>query len=226
MSSPGDHPLRAVIGGHCNPARITRLASEGASPEAPQAVRRDRFVAASPGYVGAMDITEVILHQHMEQRRMFAMLEEWPRDDTEGLSALWTRLAILLETHAEGEERYFYPELLHRGEGGGDADDVEEETEDAVKDHNKIRDAVRRVGDAQVGSDGWWEAVTDANVENSDHMAEEERQDLTDFRLHADLALRHDLAVKFLRFEAMTAARGIEPVDKDPEEWIEEHQGS
>ncbi len=34
-----------------------------------------------------MDITEVILHQHAEQRRMFTMLEEWPRDD-EGHGAL------------------------------------------------------------------------------------------------------------------------------------------
>ena len=54
-----------------------------------------------------MDITEIIAHQHEEQRRMFAYLEEWPRDDHEGLAAVWTRLAILLETHAEAEERYF-----------------------------------------------------------------------------------------------------------------------
>jgi hypothetical protein len=48
-----------------------------------------------------VDITDVILRQHDEQRRMFAMLEEWPRDDHEGLAAIWKRLEILLETHAE-----------------------------------------------------------------------------------------------------------------------------
>ena len=68
-----------------------------------------------------MDITDVILRQHAEQRRMFAMLEQFPRDDTEGLGALWTRLEIFLETHAEAEERYRYPELLRLGTGGGDA---------------------------------------------------------------------------------------------------------
>ena len=73
-----------------------------------------------------MDVTEVILHQHAEQRRMFAMLEEWPRDDEDGLDALWKRLEILLEVHAEAEERFFYPELVRRGEGGGDADSMEE----------------------------------------------------------------------------------------------------
>ncbi len=170
-----------------------------------------------------MDITEVILHQHMEQRRMFAMLEEWPRDDTPGLDALWRRLAILLETHAAAEEKYFYPELLHRGVGGGDADSVEEETLDAVKDHNEIRDGIREVADAETGSDAWWKAVTDTNVANSDHMAEEERQDLTDFRLHASLELRHELAVRLLRFEAMTAAQGVEPHNTDPQAWVDQH---
>ncbi len=173
-----------------------------------------------------MDITEVILHQHHEQRRMFAMLEEWPRDDAEGLAALWTRLEILLEVHAEGEERFFYPELLRIGKGAGDADDVEEETEDAIQDHNEIREGVRAARSAEVGTDEWWEAVTAANIANSDHMAEEERQDLPDFRQHASLQLRHDLAVRFLRFEAQRWAQGVEPVDKDPQEWVAEHQPS
>jgi hypothetical protein len=170
-----------------------------------------------------VDITDVILRQHDEQRRMFAMLEEWPRDDREGLAAVWKRLEILLEVHAEAEERYFYPELLRLGTGGADAESVDEEVEDAVKDHNEIRDAVRRVGQSETGSDEWWTAVVDANVHNSDHMGEEERQDLADFRLHANRQLRHDIAVQFLRFEALTAAEGITPVDKDPEGYVKDN---
>ena len=168
-----------------------------------------------------MDITDVILHQHGEQRRMFAMLDELPRDDTEGLAAVWKRLEILLETHAEAEEKYFYPVLLRVGKGEADADDVEEEVEDAVKDHNDIRDGIRRAARHEVGSDEWWEAVVDCRVANSDHMAEEERQDLADFRRHADLQQRHDIAVAFLRYESMKAATGVPPKDKDPEEYVE-----
>ncbi|MEW1952356.1 hemerythrin domain-containing protein [Terrabacter sp. NPDC080008] len=171
-----------------------------------------------------MDITDVILRQHDEQRRMFAELEEWPRDDLEGLAAVWKRLEILLEVHAEAEERYFYPELLRLGTGGADADSVDEEVEDAVKDHNEIRDAVRRVGDSETGSDEWWTAVVDANVHNSDHMGEEERQDLADFRQQASLELRHEIAVKFLRYEAQRWAEGITPRDKDPEEYVEDQK--
>ncbi|HET8600794.1 MAG TPA: hemerythrin domain-containing protein [Segeticoccus sp.] len=170
-----------------------------------------------------MDITEVILHQHAEQRRMFAMLDEVDRSDTATLTALWRRLEIFLETHAEAEERYFYPPLLQVGKGAADADDAGEEVEDAVKDHNEIRDAVRKVGQQEVGSDGWWKAVIDARVANSDHMAEEERQDLADFRQRTDLQTRHDIAMQFLRFESEKAASGVKPVDKDPDEYVEEH---
>jgi hypothetical protein len=171
-----------------------------------------------------LDITDVILHQHGEQRRMFAMLDEIPRDDTETLGALWKRLEILLETHAEAEERYFYPKLLHVGTGAGDADDVGEEVEDAVKDHNEIRDAIRAVGRHEVGTDPWWQAVIDARVANSEHMAEEERQDLADFRRHTDLQTRHDIAVQFLRYESLKAATGVPPEDKDPEEYVADHR--
>jgi hemerythrin HHE cation binding domain-containing protein len=168
-----------------------------------------------------MDITDVILHQHGEQRRMFAMLDELPRDDTEGLAAVWKRLEILLETHAEAEERYFYPVLLRVGKGEADADDVEEEVEDAVKDHNDIREGIRKAAQHEVGTDEWWDAVIECRVSNSDHMAEEERQDLADFRRHADLQQRHDIAVRFLRYESMKAATGVAPKDKDPEEYVE-----
>jgi hypothetical protein len=170
-----------------------------------------------------MDITDEILHQHGEQRRMFALLDEFPKDDVEGLAAIWKRLEIFLETHAEGEERYFYPELLKLGTGYADAESVEEEVEDAVKDHNEIRDAVVKAGCLETGSDAWWEAVTEARIANDDHMAEEERQDLADFRRHASRDLRHEIAVKFLRFEAVKAAEGITPVDKDPEQYVAEN---
>ena len=41
-----------------------------------------------------MDITEVILDQHREQRRMFAVLDEMPRDDHEGLGAIWAIVCL------------------------------------------------------------------------------------------------------------------------------------
>ena len=70
-----------------------------------------------------------------------------------------------------------------------------------------------------------FDAVGAANIVNSKHMGEEERQDLLDFRQQASLQLRHDIAVEFLRYEALKAAEGITPRDKDPQEYVEEHSG-
>ncbi len=170
-----------------------------------------------------MDITQLILDDHHEQRRLFAMLEQLEPRDTRSLTAIWTRLATFLEVHAEAEERLFYPALLHVGEGAGGKDNADDETEDAIRDHNQIRDAVRAVGEHAVGSDGWYDAVAAANEANSDHMAEEEREGLTDFRRHAGLQRRHDLAVAFAAFEAVHVT-GVEPVDKDPKTYIAEHE--
>ncbi len=94
---------------------------------------------------------------------------------------------------------------------------------DAVKDHNEIRDAIRHTHLHRVGSEGWWQAVTACRIAHDDHMAEEERQDLADFRLNSDLALRHDIAVRFLRFESLRAAEGVSPVDKGPEDYVRQH---
>jgi hypothetical protein len=165
-----------------------------------------------------MDITQLILDDHHEQRRLFAILEQVDRADTATLRAIWDRLAAFLELHAEAEEQLFYPELLRVGKSV-DSLDTAEETEDAISDHNDIRDAVAEVAKHEVGSDGWDEAVAKANEANSDHMAEEEREGLTDFRRHAGLQLRHDMAVAFAAFEA-TYFAGVPAVDKDPESYV------
>ena len=169
-----------------------------------------------------MDITQLILDDHAEQRRLFAILEQIEPSNVEALTRVWSRLSAFLDVHAEAEERFFYPDLLKRGEGANDAEDgtVEGETEDAIEDHNKLRDAVKAVDKYPVGSGAWIEAVGKANVVNSKHMGEEERQGLTDFRRHAPIARRHELAVQFAAFEAEHIT-GVRPVNKDPETYIE-----
>ncbi len=171
-----------------------------------------------------MDITQLILDDHAEQRRLFSIIEQIDPKDTEALSAVWGRLSAFLDVHAEAEERFFYPDLMKKGDGANDAEDgtVEGETEDAIEDHNKLRDAVKAVAKHKVGTKAWFAAVGDANVVNSKHMGEEERQGLTDFRLNASVATRHDLAVKFAAFEAAHIT-GVKPVNKDPEAYVEKH---
>ena len=170
-----------------------------------------------------MDITQLILDDHHEQRRLFAMLEQIDRGDVTSLTAMWSRLSIFLELHAAAEEKLFYPVLLRIGKGADDTSPTEE-TEDAIKDHNEIRDAIAAVAEHPVGSDAWLAAVAKVNHVNSDHMGEEERQGLTDVRRHAGLDERHRLAVAFATYEAVHAG-GVKPVDQDPKAYVERTAG-
>ncbi len=170
-----------------------------------------------------MDITQLILDDHHEQRRRFAILEQIDPANTRALGDIWARLSVLLEVHAAAEEAIFYPELVRLAVGPQPLGTAEPETIDAIHDHNEIRDTIAAVADHHVGSQGWRDAVAAVNLANSDHMAEEEREGLTDFRRRVSLAERHALAVEFAAFEARNFA-GVRPVDKDPESYVREQE--
>lgn len=168
-----------------------------------------------------MDITQLILDDHYEQRRLFAILEQVDSTDRATLADVWSRLAPFLEVHAAAEEQTFYPALLQAGLRSGHAKNAEGETLDAIKDHNEIRDTIAEVARQEVGTPGWHEAIAAVNLANSDHMAEEEREGLTDFRRTASLQLRHDLAVEFIGFEAR-CYQLVKPRDRDPASYVRE----
>jgi hypothetical protein len=164
------------------------------------------------------DITELILDDHERFRRAFARLDELQTDpDTsiDQLSEAWKPLADLLDVHAAAEEEIFYPHLLRRG------DSAEEETVDAIGDHNDIRDAVRDARGAEVGSDPWWEAVGQARVANDEHMAEEEREALADFRRNSPRQLRSQLGERFTRYKIEhPESSDVGTGDVDPEGYV------
>jgi hypothetical protein len=168
-----------------------------------------------------VDITQLILDDHHEQRRLFSILEQIDPADTRSLTQVWRRLSTFLEVHAQAEESIFYPELLRLAVGPRHLVSAEPETLDAIHDHNDIRDAITAVAPHAISSPEWLAAVAGVNVANGDHMAEEEREGLTDFRRSVALQRRHELAVAFAVFEAQHFA-GVRPVDKDPAEYVAE----
>ena len=138
------------------------------------------------------------------------------------MDRIWRPLADRLEVHAYIEEKIFYPQLLKRGK-----DDPEGETLDAIGDHNDIRDGVRDANAAAVGSDAWWAAVGRARQANDDHMGEEEREGLSDFRRNAPIGLRDALGEQYSEFMAHhPTARGLPTGDRDPQGYIEEIEGT
>jgi hypothetical protein len=170
--------------------------------------------------LGSPDITNSILDEHAEFRGQFVALWDLrPDGDAERIAAAWHPLADLLEVHASAEEEILYPVLLKRG-----GDEAPEETDDAIRDHNEIRDAIRDAADAPSGSDSWWEAVLACRKANDDHLAEEERDVIPDFREHSDAELRSELGVRWVAFHAEhRGARGVSGDDVGPDEYIEEH---
>ena len=172
-----------------------------------------------------MDITQLILDDHHEQRRRFALLEQIDSASVVALSDVWARLAVFLEVHAAAEEEIFYPELVKLAFAPQPLARVEAETVDAIYDHNEIRDAITAVRPHRVGSADWRDAIAAVNVANGDHMAEEEREGLTDFRQRVNLSQRHELAVRFVTFEAQNFA-GLRPVDRDPEEYVRQQEAA
>jgi hypothetical protein len=164
------------------------------------------------------DITRLILRDHARLREGFADLDDAQASgDRDAIDATWRSLAELLEVHAAAEEQVFYPELLAKGS------DAVDETEDAIEDHNKIRDAIRAAEQHELATAAWWEAVGTARTENSKHIAEEEREALADFRRNVDLATRDELGRRWLVFVAATIPpRNIHLPDKDPDRYIEE----
>lgn len=166
------------------------------------------------------DITDLILDEHEEFRRQFVELWDLRASGDPGaISATWQPLADLLEVHATAEEEIFYPVLLKRG-----GDEAPEETDDAVGDHNEIRDAIRAASELETGSDPWWQAVLECRKANDEHLAEEERDVIPDFREHTDEALRSRLGADWVAFHARhRGAHGISGEDIDPQEYIVEN---
>ena len=163
------------------------------------------------------DITALIMDDHEWLRRAFARLDDASTPDE--LTAVWEPLAQRLETHAQAEETIFYPALLKKGD-----DESPEETDDAIKDHNKIRDAITEAAGHDVGSHEWYEAVGEARAENSEHLAEEEDEGLPNFRKHASAELRQRLAELWVQFYAAhPGGLGITGDDLDPDAYIAEN---
>lgn len=162
------------------------------------------------------DITVLIRSEHDAFRRAFTQIEQLTEHDD--LARRWRELSDQLEVHAAGEEEVFYPELLQ------DVPDSEGDTHHAVKDHNEIREATRKVDGHEVGSDAWWEAFREAREATVDHLGEEESDVLPPFQEQVDEDRRGELGLRWMRFlEEHASAKGLSGEEKDPEEYLQEH---
>ncbi|OBI23255.1 cation-binding protein [Mycobacterium sp. E2462] len=166
------------------------------------------------------DITMLILADHDWFREQFARLDYLQAQSATqaALDRVWRPLADKLDVHAYIEEKIFYPQLLKRGSG-----EAEGETLDAIGDHNDIRDGVRAADAVRTGTAQWWAAVGRTREANDDHMGEEEREGLSDFRRNAPAGLRESLGRQYSDFMAAhPTTKGLPIEDRDPEGYVEQ----
>jgi Hemerythrin HHE cation binding domain len=162
-------------------------------------------------------VTDLIRLDHIWFRNQFAALQD-ARGDAARLELLWSALAARLEVHAAAEESLFYPRLLK------DDADAADDTKDAIKDHNEIRDAIRDAEGQQIGHNAWWRAVAATEHANTEHMEEEEQGPLIEFDDAASVDEQAELASAFAAFEIEHAgAQGISIEDKDPDVYVSEN---
>jgi hypothetical protein len=166
--------------------------------------------------VADFDITVLIRSEHDAFRRAFTEIESLT--DPGELATRWRELADQLEVHAAGEEEVFYPALLKK------VGDSEGDTVHAVKDHNEIREATRKVDDHEIGTDAWWEAFREAREATVDHLGEEETDVLPPFQEEVPEDKRGELGLAWMKFlEDHESAQGLSGEEKDPQEYVEAH---
>ena len=159
------------------------------------------------------DVASLILSEHDVFRRDFDALEGLTGD---ALKDAWDRLADALEVHAAGEEAVFYPHVVRQLPEG------EDDTEHALHDHNEIRAAAQAVSEHESGSDAWWAAVRTVQEVNGDHMAEEERDILGDFKEQIPQDKRDELGLAWLAFhEEHERAQGLSGDAEDVEGYVQ-----
>jgi hemerythrin superfamily protein len=165
-----------------------------------------------------LDISGLVLAEHDRFRRQFSEVMQLRSSDHERAAESWRELADELEVHASAEEEILYPQLLAVG------DEDRSETDDAVRDHNDIRDATREAGSHEPGSDDWWDAVGKCQDVTSHHLDEEERDVLPELRERLEESTRSELGERWLAFhDEHDRARGLSGEDKDPERYIEDN---
>lgn len=139
---------------------------------------RTAIALASPGPAagdaGISEIGELIFAEHARILRLFAALDGLARRGEPAvahlaLDQIWRRLASLLEVHCRAEEEVCFPLVF----GGGPA--ALSYVEEAIADHDDLREAVAEAQLLEVGSSRWWQVVAAARAACTRHFASEER---------------------------------------------------
>jgi hypothetical protein len=159
------------------------------------------------------DIIELILFDHERILRLQTALSDVARyyrdaGSAWALASIWDRLAALIEIHTEAEEEICYLAMFGTSRAG------QAHMQEAIADHDDIREAFGEARLLPVGSAAWWRAVKAALSTWVEQIDREEQGVLADFARRAGRAQRDKLGRQWSAFT--TARHGDLPPQTQP----------
>jgi hemerythrin superfamily protein len=119
-----------------------------------------------------MDALDLLRSDHDTVRGLFEQFSEAKEaDDTDRMSLLQQEIFHELEVHTSIEEEVFYPESK---EFGGEAAELIAE---GIQEHHVVDQLMSEVRDLSAGAEEWVAKMT-VLIENVEHHAEEEEEEL------------------------------------------------
>ena len=166
------------------------------------------------------DIIELIFDDHEWFRRQFAALDELKarrRVDITAVEAVWTRWRNAWICTLQPKRKSSIPSFSASARR---TPRKKPSTRSGTTTTSATVSEPRR--DTPILSEEWWAEVGRTRRANDEHMAEEEREGLADFRT-APAELRESLGRRFAEyFLVHRSTKDVDTSDKDPQEYVRE----
>lgn len=147
-----------------------------------------------------MSALELLTGDHNRVRGLFTRFKSAKEsDDLAEMTTLATKILTELEVHSTFEEEIFYPELHDLN------DEVHESITEGYEEHAVVKNLMAEIGSMEPNTEDWAAKCT-VLIENVEHHAEEEEEELfPKVRSNTSAEQRQSLAD---RMEARTAELG------------------
>ena len=116
-----------------------------------------------------MDLYQLLKQDHQKAKRLFEQLSDTSDRAVKSRERLFAQLKQELELHTEVEEQHFYPALR-------DNDETRDLIEEALEEHNEVKEMLEELDGADMDHDSWAEQLAELQENVEHHVAEEEMQ--------------------------------------------------
>ena len=115
-----------------------------------------------------MNIFEALRKDHDIQRELLKKLVQ-TSGDTKLRDNIFKSLKNELETHADGEERFFYKPLI-------DSDKTQQKDRHSIAEHHELDELIEKLEETDYDSSAWLKIAKDLQEKVEHHLEEEEHE--------------------------------------------------